>query len=325
MKALVTGAGGYLGGAITRALMERGDEVVCLQRGDYAWLHQSGIEVRRGDIAEPGHVLNASRGCDVVFHVAGMTGVWGPESGYVRTNVTGTEMVIQACRQNRVPALVYTSSPSVVFDGSDESGIDESRPYPERFFNHYQSTKARAEQLVLQASSDVLGCVALRPHLIWGPGDPHLIGRILERARTGRLRLVKSANRVDTTFVDNAALAHLLAADALLGGRNIGGRKYFISNGEPAILPDLINRILTASGMPPASRYVSPATAYLAGTLSEWYYRASGRQGEPLMTRFIARQLSCDHWYDISAAHRDLGYVPQVSIEQGLAQLVPRP
>lgn len=323
MKALVTGGGGYLGGAVIRALLARGDTVASLQRGSYPWLSEAGVQVHTGDITDKETTARAVRGCDVVFHVAGRTGVWGAYRDYYHINVTGTESVIDACRANGIPRLVYTSSPSVVFNGRDEAGVDESIAYPGRFFNHYQKTKALAEQRVLAANGAGLATVALRPHLIWGPGDPHLIGRILERARSGRLRLVRGDNLVDTTYIDNAAQAHQLAADALGQTAPCAGKAYFISNGEPMPLNELINRILAAYGLPAVRKSISPGLAYLAGTMSEFVYSLLRIKKEPLLTRFVARQLGCAHWYDISAARRDLGYQPAVSIAQGLQRLAP--
>lgn len=321
MKALVTGGGGYLGGAIIRALFARGDKVASLQRGSYPWLSEAGVQVFTGDIADKETTVRASRGCDVVIHVAGRTGVWGEYRDYYHTNVAGTGSVIDACRENGIARLVYTSSPSVIFDGRDEAGVDENIAYPGNFYNHYQKTKALAEQMVLAANRADLATVALRPHLIWGPGDPHLIDRILERARSGRLRLVKGDNLVDTTYIDNAARAHILAADALGQNAQCAGKTYFISNGEPMPLNELINRILAAYGMPAVCKTITPGLAYLAGAVSEFFYGLLRIKKEPLLTRFVARQLSCAHWYDISAARRDLGYQPAVSIAQGLQEL----
>ena len=323
VKALVTGGGGYLGGAITRGLLARGDTVVCLQRGHYPWLTQAGARVVTGDVADLELVKQACEGCDAVFHVAGKTGVWGGYRDYYHTNVRGTDSVIQACLTNGVHRLIYTSSPSVIFNGRDESGIDETVDYPATYYNHYQHTKALAEQKVLASNNDRLATVALRPHLIWGPGDPHLIGRILERAQNGKLRLVKGDNLIDTTYIDNAATAHLLAADALSRGPQCAGKAYFISNGEPIVLNDMINKILAVYGMPPVTGTISPALAYIAGMLSELVYAGLRINKEPLLTRFVARQLSCAHWYDISAARHDLGYAPAVSIAEGLHRLNP--
>lgn len=321
MKALVTGGGGYLGKAIVGKLLARGNKVCSLQRGDYPELKQLGAEVFTGDIADTECVIKASRGCDVVLHVAGKTGVWGEYKDYHHTNVKGTESVINACRENNIRRLVYTSTPSVVFDGQDEDGVNESLPYPAHYYNHYQKTKALAEQKILSANNDTLATVSLRPHLIWGPGDPHLIGRILDRARSGRLRLISRDNLVDTTYIDNAASAHLAAADRLDINTACAGRAYFISNGEPLVMRDIINSILEAHNMPPVNKSVSPGLAYAIGVVSETVYKILGIKHEPLMTRFVARQLSCAHWYDISAAENDFGYIPAISIEEGLKKL----
>lgn len=322
MRALVTGGGGFLGSAISRRLQAVGYEVRIVQRSPAPELAVVGVECRRGDIADPAVVMSAADGCDVVFHTAAKAGVWGPTAEYHRANVTGTENVLAACRALRIPRLVYTSSPSVVYGGRDEAGIDESTPYPKRYLTHYPRTKAIAEQAVLAANGPDLATVALRPHLIWGPGDNHLVPRLLERARAGRLRRVgRGDNLVDTVYVDNAADAHLLAADRLRPGSPVCGKVYFITNDEPVPLWELIDRMLACGGLPPVKQSISAGAAYAAGGLLEGLYAALGRRDEPPMTRFVARQLSTAHWYDISAAKRDLGYRPEVSVEEGLRRL----
>jgi nucleoside-diphosphate-sugar epimerase len=322
MKALVTGGGGFLGGAIVRRLRQRGDSVRSFSRGNYPELDALGVEQSRGDLADADAVSAAVDGCEVVFHVAAKAGVWGPWREYYQANVVGTENIIAACRKHTVRRLVFTSSPSVTFAGVDQNGVNESEPYPPRFLAHYPHTKAIAEQLVRAANGDELATVALRPHLIWGPGDPHLIPRLIARARAGKLRRIgKRPNLVDTTHIENAALAHVLAADRLDIGSPIAGRTYFISNGEPEPLWDFINRILAVAGLPPVTRTMSPAVAYAAGAVLEFAYRLLGRSAEPPITRFVARQLSTAHWFDLSAARRDLGYVPLVSTEEGLGRL----
>jgi len=325
VRALVTGGGGFVGGAIVRRLLARGDEVVALQRGDYPWLKQQGAVVVRGDLANRDVIDQAIDGCDIVFHVAAKAGVWGRREDYTRSNVTGTENVVSACRQAGVARLVFTSSPSVVFDGRDENGIDESAPYPDHYLAHYPQSKAQAERLVLQANGDQLATVVLRPHLVWGPGDPHLAPRIIDRARAGKLKLVGNGeNLVDSTYIDNAADAHILAGDQLLadGAEAVSaGKAYFISNGEPIAMAQLINRILTCASMPAMTRKVSPGVAYAAGAVLESIYKLLGIDREPMMTRFVARQLSTAHWFDISAAKRDLGYEPQVLMDQGMQRL----
>ncbi len=175
MRALVTGGGGFLGSAIARKLVARGDAVRSLARGDYPSLRTLGIETIRGDVADPENVRRAAEGCDIIFHVAAKAGVWGPFADYYRANVEGTRNVISACRALGIHRLVYTSSPSVVFNGRDMEGVDESAPYPAHHEAPYAATKAEAERLVLAANVPDLAVVALRPHLIWGPGDNHLV------------------------------------------------------------------------------------------------------------------------------------------------------
>ncbi len=266
--------------------------------------------------------MEAVRGCDIVFHVAARIGVVGTYSAYYRTNVEGTKNVIVACRHLGIGRLVYTSSPSVVFDGHDLEGANESVPYARHFEAHYPRTKALAEQLVRKANGAGLATVALRPHLIWGPGDNYLVPRILARARAGKLRRIGNRpNRIDATYIDNAAAAHVLAGDRLASSPPIGGNVYFIAQGEPLPLWDLVNRILGAGGLPPVTRSVPAPVAYAAGWFGELVHRILGLDGEPPMTRFVARELATAHWFDLSAARRDLGYQPAVSTEKGLVFL----
>jgi nucleoside-diphosphate-sugar epimerase len=322
MKALVTGGGGFLGSAIARMLRERGDQVTSFARGAYPELEASGVAVVRGDLDDREAVAAACAGADVVFHVAARAGLAGPHKEYVRTNVGGTAHVIDACRRHRVPRLVYTSSPSVVFDGRDMEGVDESVEYPARWIASYPETKARAERMVLAASSPDLAVVSLRPHCIWGPGDNHLVPRIVARARAGRLRRVGAGGkRVDATYVDNAARAHLLAADRLAPGAPIAGRAYFIAQGQPVETWEFIDRILACAGLPPVRASVPAGVAYAAGAAAEAVWRLFALPGEPPMTRFLASELSTSHWFDLSAARRDLGYEATVGIDEGLARL----
>ena len=322
MKALVTGGGGFLGKAIVRHLVTRGWSVRSFSRDSYPELDTLGVKQCQGDLADAEAVAVAVQGCDVVFHVAAKAGVWGAYDDYFRANVTGTENILAACRQHGIGRLVHTSSPSVVFSGNDIEGGDESLPYPQTFTSPYPATKALAERLVLAANSPVLATVALRPHLIWGPEDNHLVPRIVARGRAGRLRRI--GNRpclVDSVYIDNAALAHLLAAEHLLPGSAPAGKAYFITNGEPLPLWELVNRILACAGVPPVTKSVSPGAAYAAGWLLEKVYGLFQLSGEPPMTRFLAHELSTAHWFDISAARRDFGYAPEVSIDEGLACL----
>ena len=322
MRVLVTGGSGFVGSALARALAARGLQVRLYQRSALPWAEQSGLEVVRGELTDPPRLAAAVAGCQGVFHTAAKVGVWGKLRDFEQVNVRGTEALLAACRAAGVQRLVFTSTPSVVFDGRDQDGIDESTPYPTRHLAAYSQTKARAEQMVLAANDRSLATVALRPHLIWGPGDPHLVRRLIERARAGRLWLVAGGRQlVDSTYIDNAVLAHLLADEQLQTGKACAGRAYFISNGEPMPLAELINRILAAAGLSPVRRSMPASLAYALGAGLEWLGQWTGRADEPPMTRFVARQLATAHWYRLDAARRDLGYTPQVTIAQGLERL----
>lgn len=320
LNVLVTGGGGFLGHAIVARLRERGDHVRSLARSFYPELAAMGVEQFRGDIADPDAVAKACQGMDTVFHVAAKAGVWGDYTDYYRTNVTGTRNVIAACRRHQVTKLVYTSSPSVVFDGTDMEGVDESAPYPARFHAPYPATKALAEQSVLDSTDDRLRTIILRPHLIWGPRDNHLVPRIIARAK--RLKKVGGGqNLVDTIYIDNAADAHILAADKLANNPALSRRIYFITQQEPVPLWDMINRILKAAGKDPVEGAIPHRAAWLIGAVLECVYKIFRIKSEPPMTRFVADELATAHWFNSRAARRDLGYVPRVSTDEGLRRL----
>jgi len=322
MKALVTGGGGFLGKAIVKLLLARDWQVSSFSRREYPELTALGVRHCSGNLNDRRAVSEAVSGSDIVFHVAAKAGVWGAYDDYIQANVVGTENVITACREHQVRRLVYTSSPSVVFDGTDMEGVDESVPYPEHFHAYYPQTKAQAEQQILAANDAGLATVALRPHLIWGPGDNHLVPRILQRGKQGALRRIgKRSCLVDTIYIDNAAEAHLLAADKLDIGSEVAGKAYFLSNDEPLPLWDVVNRILAAGGIPAVSQSISPGIAYAAGAILEHIHTIFHLKGEPRMTRFVARELSTAHWFDVSRAKNDFGYRPKVSIDEGMQRL----
>lgn len=346
--AFVTGAGGFLGKAICLRLLAAGIKVTGFARGHYPELEALGVVMLQGDLVNKDLLQQAMQGCDIVFHVASKAGVWGNRDSYFCPNVKGAANVIAACKALKIDKLVYTSTPSVTFAGQDESGIDESTPYATRFLNHYAHSKAIAEKMMLdanqvgdmplenpsvtQVSSQVttqatapyaLKTVALRPHLIWGPGDPHLVPRVLSRGRLGKLKLVgREDNLVDTIYIDNAAYAHVLAALELCQAKpKCQGKAYFLSNDEPITMAEMINLILACDALPPVTKRVPQSVAYVAGAVLESVHYLLKKQEEPMMTRFVARQLSCSHYFDISAAKRDLGYRALVSINQGMARL----
>ncbi len=322
MRALVTGGGGFLGGYIVEQLVARGDQVRSFGRGDYPELRTLGVEVVQGDVRDEQQVTAACIGIDVVFHVAGAAGIWGPWDHFYGINVVGTENVLAGCRRQGVGKLVFTSSPSVTFDGRDQCGVDESTPYARRWLCHYPHTKALAEQRVLSANNDDLLTCALRPHLIWGPRDAQLVPRLLERARADKLRRIGDGrNLIDMVYVENAAAAHLLAADALTPGSPVCGRAYFISQGEPVNCWQWIDQLLALAGLPPVQKSVPLPIARMAGQGLEILYHLLGKQDEPPMTRFLAAQLGRSHYFDIRRATADLGYRPTVSTADGMARL----
>jgi len=314
MNIRVAGGGGFLGGRIVRRLLEEGHSVRSLGRSPQSANEALGVEIVQADVADAAAVRRAVEDCQAVFHVAAKAGVWGPYEDYFAANVTGTHNVLEACRSTGVRYLVYTSTPSVTFDGQPHAGADESLPLTNGTpLSHYASTKAVAERMILKGhQSGRLGVCALRPHLIWGVGDPHLVPRVLARARQKRLRKVgKGDNQVDLTHVDNAAHAHLLALDALQAGR-AGGRAFFVSDGAPVYLWSWINDLLQEVHIPPVKKHLPYKLAYRLGGVLEFVWRQAHLTGEPPMTRFVASQLAMDHWFDISAARHHLGYAPAV-------------
>ena len=323
MRALVTGGGGFLGRYIVEQLRARGDEVRVLARGDYPELIGLGCELVRGDIQDLSTVLRACEGRDVVFHTAAVAGIWGPAKRYFPTNSLATGQVIAACQLHGVGKLVYTSSPSVIYDGTDHRGADESLGYPSSYLCHYPHSKAIGEQSVLAAHGvqGVATC-SLRPHLIWGPRDNHLIPRLVARARSGRLRRVgPGTNRISMVYVENAAAAHVQAADRLSLDGPVGGKAYFINEPEPVELWPWVDELLGRAGLPPVRKRISLRAAYAAGAVLEAAYKVCGLTSEPPMTRFLALQLGTDHWYSVERARRDFGFAPVVSVEEGMRRV----
>jgi nucleoside-diphosphate-sugar epimerase len=324
MTILVTGGGGFLGQALCRGLLERGHAVVSFSRHHHGALDALGVRQVAGDLADRDAVLAAVRGCDAVFHNAAKAGAWGSVASYHAANVVGTDNVIAACRAQGIGRLVYTSSPSVTHRATRPvaGGTADNVPYGEHFKAPYAATKAAAERAVLAANDRDLATVALRPRLIWGPGDQQLLPRLVQRARAGRLRLVgKGDNLIDTTYIDNAAQAHFDAFDQLATGAACAGRAYFISNGEPRPARVVINALLAAAGEPAVRQSVPFPVAYAIGAICEAAWTVLPLQGEPPLTRFLAEQLATTHWYDMTPATRDFGYVPRVSLDEGLARL----
>jgi len=272
---LVTGGGGFLGKVIARKLIQKKLNVTSFSRQWYPELEGLGVKQVQGNLCNKSDVMKAFQGVDTIFHVAAKPGIWGSFQSYYPVNVTGTKHVIEACQANQVARLIHTSSPSVIFDESDMENLDESIPYPATYLAPYPETKAMAEKLVLGAVKTGLSAIVLRPHLIWGPEDNHLVPTILRRAK--RLKRVgKDSDLVDTIYVDNAADAHILAAEKLFSDTALSGNIYFISQDDPISKWALADAFLAAAGLPPLKGQVSARTAYLAGGVFEFIYRTLG-------------------------------------------------
>lgn len=318
LKILVTGGGGFLGSAVCRQLRERDHQVGAFQRQPALHLEPLGVQSIQGDITEKEAIAAACEGYDAVVHTAGKAGVWGDPQEYRRINVDGTRNVIEACIQHGIRWLVHTSSPSIVHAGGDVEGADESIPVAEHFTAPYPETKAMAEKLVLAANGKNLKTTALRPHLIWGPGDPHILPRLAAKAKGGSLALPAPDKLIDTIYVENAALAHVLALEELASSARNAGQAYFITNNEPLPQGEIISRLLRAIGMEVNIRAVPVGVAKAAGALLETAWNVLRLKSEPPVTRFSVEQMATAHWFDTRAAERDFGYTPEFTIAQGL-------
>ena len=319
-KVLVTGGGGFLGKAIVRRLVDRGDQVRSLARNFYPELEKMGVDQIQGDISDPDAVARACEDRTIVYHVAAKPPPWGRYADYHQTNVVGTQNIIDSCLDQDQARLIFTSTPSVVHNGKDIEGADESMPYPKKFSGHYAKTKAIAEQLVVKAARNKLKTIILRPHKIWGPGDNQILTRLVARAH--KLKQIGHGNNlIDVTYIDDAADAHILAADKLKEHPDLSGNIYFISQGEPVLAWYMVNEFLKAAGCSPVKKSVPFRIAWVTGALLEVIYKVLHLSKEPYITRFLVETVSQSNWFTIDAAKRDLGYTPQISIDEGLRRL----
>ena len=323
MRVLVTGGGGFVGGAIVDALLARGDAVISLARGDYPALRGKGVETIRADLGDAAAVLAACEGVHAVFHVAARVGYSGPPADYDRANIEGTRNVIAACREQGVQRLIFTSTPSVVHSRSGSAGLDESAPYPIEWIADYPRTKAAAEALVLGADDDGVRTAAIRPRGVWGPGDTQLFPRLVAWARSGQLKRIGEEDPLqDFAYIDNVVHAHLLAEERLrTTPAQVGGRAYFITDSEPIGVWTMMEKTLGCAGLGLPARRVPIGLAGAASVVIETLWRWLGLRSEPRLTRYKLDVLTQPCWFDISAARRDLGYEPKVTTEEGLAEL----
>lgn len=322
-RALVTGGGGFVGSEIIRQLLQKNVKVEVVGRNRYPHLENMGIKCNLGDIVDYDFLKTTLREFDVVFHVAALAGIWGNRKSFERVNVEGTRNVLNACVENKIPALVHTSTPSVVFRGDDIIAGDETLPYSDRFLCDYARTKAEAEKFVLAADQSTIRTCAIRPHLVWGPGDPHIIPRLIQKGKKGRLKIVGDGqNEVDISYIENVATSHILAAENLLSSGKSCGRAYFIGQERQVQLWPWINDLFVRLDIPQVTKKVDESTAYTIGGILEKTHRIIFPSREPAMTRFLAEQLSKSHYFSHQRARDDFGYVPQISIEEGMDRLV---
>jgi nucleoside-diphosphate-sugar epimerase len=319
MRVLLTGGSSLLGAGVVRALHARGDQVAVLQRRPAAVASELGLTEHLADLSDASAVGRALEGMDAVIHLAARVGVVGSAAQFHRTNVLGTRTVLEAAEAAGVARFVFVSSPSVAHSGSAIAGAGAEPADPRRAKGHYSRTKARAELDVLAADAPGFATIAVRPHLIWGPGDTQLVGRIVDRARSGRLALVDGGRAlIDTTYIDNAVDAVVAALDQAPAGH---GEAFVVSNGEPRTVAELVERICSASGVPVPTRSVPRSAAWAAGAVAEGVWWVGRRNDDPPMTRFLAGQLATAHWFDQRGARRVLGWSPRVSLDQGFALL----
>ena len=322
MNALVTGGGGFIGSALVHELVKRGFRVTSFSRNDYPALRKIGVDVKMGDISDSNSVIKACEDIDIIFHVAAKAGIAGYYRDYYRANVTGTTNIIDACKKYNIKYLIYTSSASVVFNGKNIEGSDESLPYPSRPVSHYTATKAMSEQLVLQSNSPLLRTLSLRPHLVYGPGDNHLFPRIISMAKTGRLRRIGDGkNVIDVSYIDNVVSAHINAAQAMISNPEAAGKAYFITNGEPVLLWEFLNKMLEISGLEPLRKRAPVWTAFFFSLLAEVFHKIFIKNQVPILTRFLVSELTRSHWFDIRKARRLLNYNPEISNIEGLKKM----
>ncbi|MCI5124403.1 MAG: NAD-dependent epimerase/dehydratase family protein [Candidatus Electrothrix sp. AR5] len=320
---LVTGGGGFVGLALVQELCRQGRAVRVLGRHRYPAAEAVGAISLQGDIRNLKDVQRAAAGCETVFHVAAKAGIWGGFQEYYSVNVRGTLNVLAACQNLGIGSLVYTSTPSVVFDGHDLTGADESLPYSSKPLCAYAATKILAEQHVLRSNSEELRTAAIRPHLVWGPGDTNLIPRLMARGREQSLRIVGDGkNRVDIAYIDNVVHAHLLAAENLVGEGTAAGHAFFIGQQEPVQLWPWVNELFAEMEVPPVTSQVGLKTAKALGWLLEKGHSLLGSTQEPKMTRFLAEQLAMSHWFSKEKVENLLGYREKVSTEVGMERLI---
>ncbi|RZF20782.1 MULTISPECIES: NAD-dependent epimerase/dehydratase family protein [Halobacteriovorax] len=323
MRVLVTGVTGFLGYHIAKDLLKDGHEVINFSRRHTSEVDELGIETIKGDLTNYEDIKNALRDIDAVFHAAGKVGMWGKSKDFHRINVDGTKNLVNAMKEQGAKYLIYTSTPSVVFGKDEIKNGDESLPYPKKYLNEYAKSKSIAERFVLESNGHGILTTSIRPHLIYGERDKNIIPRLIQRAKSGRLKIIGDGqNLVDINYVENASHAHVMALKELSTEAKNQGKAYFIGQEKPVNLWDFINKILEAKGEKPISSKVSLKIVYFIGLIFELVYKLLGKyDDQPPMTRFVALQMGTSHYFKHDNARVDFGYSPKITIEESLEKI----
>ena len=325
MKIIVSGGTGFLGSSLAQNLSGAGHEVHTIGRKPASTTGSNKLIHHTFDLSKDTLPASLLSDTDIFFHIAAKAGVWGEYSEFYNANVVATEKILVACESANIPRLIYTSTPSVVFSGKSIVGGNESLQYGDTGFSPYAETKAIAEQKVLGAHSPgKIQTIALRPHLVWGENDPHLLPRVIARHKAGKLRIIGSGqNQVDLTHIENVTHAHICAMQKMIRNKNLGGKPYFIGQCEPVFLWKWLNQVFQSIDLPPLTKKLSFQNAFILGASLEKIWKILRIKQEPPMTRFVACQLAHDHWFSNQAAERDLGYTPVKNMTDALRETNP--
>ena len=322
---LVTGASGMLGGDVARVLLARNWRVRVFQRGHAAVAEREGVDEVLGSITDPEDVARALDGVDDVVHLAAKVSFTGDWDEFVRVNVTGTRVLLCQAQNAGVENVVFVSSPSVAHAGVSIEGAGAEPANPDTARGNYARSKAAAELLALSMDGQRdLKVAAVRPHIVWGPGDTQLVERVADRAAAGRMpNLDHGAAMIDTTYIDNASEGIVRALERI---DVVHGRALVLTNGEPRPVGELIARMCRATGAEAPTRSIPGGVARLAGKVIEtvWPHlpaKLRRGDGEPPMTEFLAEQLSTAHWFDQRETRELLDWTPSVSLDEGFSRL----
>jgi len=322
MKSLVTGGTGFLGKRLALRLVELGHEVSVIGRNERVGLdlEESGINFIKADLKDTNEITEACKNQDYVFHCGALSSPWGKYQDFYNTNVLGTKNIIQGCQKHKIKRLIYVSTPSIYFDFTDKFNISENTPLPENPVNDYAKTKLMAEKKIDKAFNEGLPVITIRPRGIFGPGDTSILPRLIKANNNRFIPVIEHRKvLVDITYVDNIIEALLLCIDS---PEYTLGKKYNITNGEPVLLYDFLENVITKLGYKFNPKTLSFNEAYKIAGLMEFISRTLLFGKEPALTQYTVGILARSQTLDISSAKRELGYVPKISINDGVDELI---